>query len=56
MFTSDGEPGSPRPPFALDADIPEPEPEPFKDRNAIKVKIITWNMADSVVSPVWLCS
>ncbi|KLT43327.1 DNase I-like protein [Cutaneotrichosporon oleaginosum] len=47
MFTSEGEPGSPRQ-FALDPDIPEREPEPFKDRNAIKVKIITWNMADSV--------
>ncbi|BEJ16095.1 hypothetical protein CspHIS471_0507000 [Cutaneotrichosporon sp. HIS471] len=48
MFTSDGDPGSPRQPFALEPDVTEPEPEPFKDRDAIKVKIITWNMADSI--------
>ncbi|BEI85341.1 hypothetical protein CcaverHIS002_0507420 [Cutaneotrichosporon cavernicola] len=48
MFSSDGDPGSPRQPFALEPDVTEPEPEPFKDRDAIKVKIITWNMADSI--------
>ncbi|GMK55391.1 hypothetical protein CspeluHIS016_0204470 [Cutaneotrichosporon spelunceum] len=48
MFLSDADTGSPRPAFALDPDVTKPEPEPFKDRNAIKVKIITWNMADSI--------
>lgn len=53
LFTpSDGDPGSPRSTFLLDSPkqgMAALDEVPFKDRSAIKVKVVTWNMADALV-------
>lgn len=52
---SDGDPSSPRSTFLLESPrqdmsaLGASEAAPFKDRNAIKVKVVTWNMADALV-------
>lgn len=42
-------PDSPEIDMDLELASPNVEPEPFKDRTALKVLVVTWNMCDALV-------